>query len=244
MSKLSDRIRRTTRTEPAPLGFGLHAAAAQAPSMLIVVRTEVGKVADAAKAGADAVIIEGDPGKLKETGGLIVGAPAGNSGSQAAAALREKGVDFLVVGVGDGNAAAMLDEKLGFVVQLGEADLDDVRLRVVGELGIDAIILPAPESPVSVARLIEFRRIAGLVRAPVLVEADAGIDASLLHVLRDSGTAGVIVSSASKLGDLKERIASLPARGGRRDKGEDHDTALVPTAVGHGHDEDDDDYDD
>jgi predicted Fe-Mo cluster-binding NifX family protein len=240
MSKLSTRIRRTTRSEPAPLGFGLHQVKAESATMLIAVRTEASKVADAAKAGADIVIIEGSPGKLKDTGDLIVGANAGSADRAAAEKLRESGVDFLVVDLAGTNAEAMLDEKLGFAVQLGGADLDDVRLRVVGDLGLDAIILPAPEPPVTLERLIEFRRIAGLVRAPVLVEVDPGIDVALLQVLRDSGTAGVIVPAGRKLNDLKDRIASLPPRGRRREQ--EKDTALVPSA-GHGHDEDDD-YDD
>ncbi len=76
MSKLSDLIRKASRPEPAPLGFGAHVARARTPSLLTIVRLasgDAGKADEATRKGADAVIIDGaDPGRVKVAiGGVI-----------------------------------------------------------------------------------------------------------------------------------------------------------------------------
>jgi hypothetical protein len=242
MSKLSERIRRAARPEPAPFGFGAAAAPARSPSMLIIVRlaaNESARAADAAKAGADAVIVAGDPAKAKADG-AILGAALEKTDRNSATAARESGVDFLLLDAATALAEAMLDQKLGYVLQLTE-ELDDTRTRLLGDLNLDAIIVPSPQPPVTLARLLELRRVAGLARTPLLVQADAGIDASLLQVLRDSGAAGVVVDAAAigKLGELKERITNLPAAGKRHEERAEV-TVSAHAAAGHdGFDDDD-----
>jgi hypothetical protein len=167
MSKLSERIRRAARTVPAPFGFGAAMAPAKSPTMLIVVRlsaNESGKASDAAKAGADVVIGAGDPGRLKANG-AILGAALEKTDRDAATAAREAGIDFLLLDPATALAEAMLDQKLGYVLQLNEP-LDDTRTRIVGDLNLDAIIIPSPPPPVTLAQLLEIRRVAGLARTP------------------------------------------------------------------------------
>lgn len=246
MSKLSDRIRRAARSEPAAFGFTAVAQKAKAPTLLTVVRLgsgEGGKAADAAKAGADAVIVAGDAGKLKDAGDAVLGAAPDKTDRKTIAALRDAGADFVVV-TRDSLAEGMLEEKVGFVLELRE-ELEDTPLRLLGELSLDAIIVPAPKSPVTVQGALGLRRTAALGRAPLLVEDDGAADASLLHLLRDSGVAGIVVGASviGKLSDLKARIEAIPARGKRRDH--ERDSPLVPAQATSGHDhDDDDDYDD
>ena len=245
MSKLSEHIRRAARSVPAPFGFGAAMAPAKAPSMLIVVRlaaNESAKAAEAAKAGADVVIDAGDPARLKADG-VILGAALEKTDRNAATAAREAGVDFLLLDPATALAEAMLDQKLGYVLQLNEP-LDDTRTRLLGDLNLDAIIVPSPKAPVTLAQLLELRRVAGLARTPLLVQADVGIDASLLQVLRDSGAAGIVVdaSAIGKLSELKERIAGLPAAG-RRHEERAEVTVSANAVAGHGDDGFDDDDD-
>ncbi len=243
MSKLSDRIRRAGKADPAPFGFAAAARRPTAATLLTIVRlsaSEGGKAADAAKAGADAVIFAGDAGKLKDAGEAVLGATPDKTDRKSVAALRDAGADFVVLSH-EALAEAMLEEKVGFVLDL-RSELDDTHLRLLADLALDAIILPALKSPVTVEKLIELRRISALARAPLLVEDDGAADASLLQLLRESGAAGVVVPSSAigKLGGLRERISALPTRGKRR---EDHAEALVP-AQAQGHDHGDDDFDD
>src|SRR5262249_9529636 len=119
MSKLSDRIKRVSKVTPAPMGFGAATAQAQKqPGMLIVVSlaaNETGKAADAAKAGADAIILAGDPGKAKANG-TILGLAPDKADQKGASAAREAGVDFLVLDPAKALAEAMLDQKIGYVL--------------------------------------------------------------------------------------------------------------------------------
>lgn len=245
MSKLSDRIRRASKMIPAPIGFGPAAAQAKVPTMLIIVRlsgNEAGKAADAARAGADAVVIAGDLGKAKANGAILGLAPD-KADQKAAAAARQAGVDFLVLDPAKALAEAMLDQKLGYVLTLSEP-MDDVRTRLLGDLNLDAIIVKALPAPVTLAQLLELRRIAGLARTPLLVQADAGIDVALLQILRDSGAAGVVVeaSAIAKLAELRDRIASLPTAGHKTAERAEV-TVSSSAASGHNHDDYDDDDD-
>jgi hypothetical protein len=248
MSKLADRVRRAARVEPAPLGFAA-AARTQTATMLIVVKLggDTGKVKEALEKGADAVVLEVDAGKLrgaKIPDGTVVGVSTDKLDGKEAPALREAGADFAVVSE-DSAASGLLDEKLGFVMRVA-GDLEDTRLRLVGDLSLDAIIVETSDEPLTVARLLDLRRLVSLARAPMLVESDSGIDASALQVLRDAGAAGLLLpaSAIGKLGELRERIMSLPARGKRREDGGQTFAAAQPAVVGAGEHEDDFDDDD
>ena len=252
MSKLSDAIRLAGRPTPAPLGFGFgpRTAVATPSTMLCVVRlnsNEASKAEDAAKKGADALIIDGgDAGKVKDFAkkapGLVLGVRPQKTERDQVAALREAGADFVVLDAESGMADSLLEEKVGFVL-LSHADTDDTRLPLLAELNLDALIPPSPDGALTIERLLELRRVSALGRTPLFVEVSGDVDASRLHALRESGVAGVIVegSDVGKLGKLREVIAALPARGKRR---EERSEATIPAAAMAGHDHDDDFDDD
>jgi hypothetical protein len=236
---------------PAPLGFAARAAAAAPPSMLSVVRlasNEANKAEEAAKKGADAVIVDGvDAGKIKEFAkkapDILLGARPQKSDRENIASIKQAGADFIVLEADSGLAEALLEENVGFVLA-SRGQPEDTWLRLLGDLGLDALIAPAPDGDLTIERLLELRRVSALSRTPLLVEVPADAEASRLQALRESGVAGVIVdgSSLGKLEKLRETIAALPARGKRR---EERSEAMLPTGVGTaGHDHDDDDYDD
>lgn len=246
MSKLTDRIRRASRVEPAPLGFAPAARKVPASTMVVAIRlaaNEAGKIGDAANKGATVVILDGSAEKLREakaTGDAIIGLKLEKPDRKEAAAAREAGADFLLIDEAT-LAETLLDDKIGFVMSVS-SDLEDTRLRLLSDLNLDALLVAAPEPPVTVARVLDLRRVAGLGHAPLLVEVQPDIDASTLQILRESGATGVVIPAAgiAKLPELLERIASLPVRGRRK---EEHADALVP-AQSHGHDDDYDDDDD
>jgi len=237
MSKLADRIRKAARPEPAPLGFGAHAARATRSSLLVIARLssgDAGKAEEASKKGADVVIVDGaDAGKARDTvakaPGLTVGIRPNTADRKSVAALRDAGADFVVLDAESTAAEAMLEEKIGFVLD-HRGDGDDTGLRLLGEVGLDAIIIPSPPEHLTLAELLKLRRLAALTRVPLLTAVKPDAEAGHLHALRDSGVAGVIVESSAlgKLGDLKARIDSLPARGrGREERAE----AVLPAAT-------------
>jgi hypothetical protein len=248
MSKLADRIRKAALQEPAPLGFGARAQRTTNPTLLVIVRLgsgDVNKAEEALKKGADAVLVDGaDSGKAKDAAakgpGLAVGVRPSSPDRKSVASLRDAGADFVVLDAESASAEAMLEEKIGFVLDHLN-DTDDTGLRVLGELGLDAMIIPPLPEKLSLAELLKLRRVAALTRVPLLAAVKSDAEPGYLQSLRDSGVAGVIVESSAlgKLADIKSRIESLPARGRRR---EERAEAVLPAATP-GHDEDFDDDD-
>lgn len=237
MSNLGDRIRRASRPDPAPLGFGARASARKTPSLLALVRLsagDAGKAGEAASKGADAIILDGaDAGKAKDAVSRAAGTPVGvlpsHPDRKSVAALRDAGADFVVLDPETAPAEATLEEKIGLVLDY-HGDADDTALRLLGDLGVDAIIVPAPAERLTLRELLKLRRIAALTRTPLLTPVKHDAEPGFLQALRDSGVAGVIVESSAigKLGDLRSRIESLPARGRRR---EERAEAVLPAAV-------------
>jgi len=252
VSKLADRIRRAGRVEPAPLGFAAAAARPKAATLLCLVRlngNEANKAGEAAAKGADAVIVLGaDAGKLKDASGkagseAVLGAGLEKADRQKVTAAREAGADFVTLDAQSAMADALLEEKVGFVLAV-DGETDDTTLRLLGDLGLDGLVVPSPQGPLTLDGLLKLRRISALARTPMLTEVRADADASLLQALREAGVIGVIVdaSGIGRLEPLRERIASLPARGRRK---EERAEAVIPAGVtaaaGHDHEDDDDD---
>jgi len=247
MSKLGDRIRKAARVEQAAMGF-MALARTQSPTMLCLVRVagnDTKRAAEAVEKGADVIILDhADGGAVKEqgkkAGQAILGGRPERAERRDVAALREAGADFVVLDAQSAMAEALLEEKIGFVLEV-ESDADDTTLRLLGDLGLDALIVPPPDGSLTLQKLLGFRRLAMLSRTPLLTAVDSDWDAGRLQALRECGVAGVIVD-ASSIGNLQrlgETIASLPARGRRREERTD---ASLPAQVMAG--VSDDDYDD
>jgi hypothetical protein len=243
MSKLADRIKKIGRAEPQRIGFTA-TPAAPGPSLLVVVSLDVsdaGKAGEIVNAGADVLVFGGE---LKKGGAYPPGSGLrGESlGRAAVSAAREAGADFVLIGTRI-PSESLLEEGIGFVLELPE-DADDTRLRLLGDLNLDAIVVQAPPEPLTLESLLGLRRVASLTRTPLLASVETAVSGTALHALRESGVVGVIVTgaSAADIGALRERILALPPRGRRRDNGAE---ALLPAqaVVGGGEDDYDDDDD-
>ncbi len=238
MSKLSDLIRKASRVETAPMGFGAPAARQPAPSMLCLARLSAGdahRAAEAAGKGADAVICEGiDPGKLKEqvqkAGSAALGARPAKADRAAVAALRQAGADFVVLEAHSAPAESLLDEGVGLVL-VTSRDTPDTTLRLLADLSLDALLVPPPEDPLTVARALELRRLSVLARLPLLTDVPSDVDSSRLQALRDAGVAGVIIDGRAldRLPTLRRTVDALPPRGRRRE--ERHEVTLPVQAL-------------
>ncbi|OGO50796.1 MAG: hypothetical protein A2148_03715 [Chloroflexi bacterium RBG_16_68_14] len=207
MSKLADLIRRATRGEPAPLGFGA-GSRKTTPTMLLVAL--VGEhwargATDAAAAGADALLLTGRPGdkELAEAISAAQGRPCGllepETHAGQPAQLRSAGLDFLVLGP-QAPASALLEEKLGFLFHLRE-ELTDAQLRTLEALPVDALYLERELSPPTIWRQMELQRISGLARKPLLLQMRPDAEQQELLSLREAGVALIAL-------DLKERSAT------------------------------------
>ncbi|MEX0785581.1 MAG: hypothetical protein WD939_02995 [Dehalococcoidia bacterium] len=238
MPKLRDLIQRSTRADPAPLGFASQRSKS-APSIVLV--ASIGKdwkkgVANAAAAGADACLLTNGPAKndIADAVAAADGRPCGLLDGPA-----EAGLDFIVLGT-DAPASLLQDDELGRVL-LVPADLTDIQLRTMESLAVDALYLDQT-TPDTILGQMELRRVSGLARRPLLVPAPAEASQDALLSLRDAGGALLAVDATGGTGELsrlRALVDALPRR--KRGRHEGGPEVTVPSAAAHDHDHDDDD---
>lgn len=230
MSKLADKIRNASRSEPQPLGFGSAKAAVAATMVLAGVAPDAQAAAELARRGADVVII-GSPSSPaaaasgKDVTGAVAGARIAGKAANEAAAYREDGFDFVVFDPNSASATALLDDKIGYVLALPD-DLTDNEVRTLESFQLDAIDVGALAGPLTVRRQIDLRRIFAMTRKPLMAAVDAAISVVELQALRDTNVLVAVVEGAQNVERLRKTIDALPPRSRRKD--DDRPTPLVP----------------
>jgi hypothetical protein len=223
MSKLADAIRRSQRVEAAPLGFGAARLAAK-PSLLVGYQGPAAGLKDAREAGADLLIAEAETldaatvKKLREDAGdLVLGLKPARPGADTRA-LREAGADFLTFVPETTPAAALLDDDMGYVTLLGP-DPEELLLRSLESLSLEAVFLAGVPSPLTVAQQITLVRIASFSRKPLICLAPPDASSEDLQCLRAAGVVALVVEGApAGVARLKENVASMPPRRQRREE--------------------------
>lgn len=239
MGKLTELIRRATRAEPEPLGFGAGSRKPLATMLLLALAGDrwARAAGEAVAAGADAVLLAGRPGDRDVTEAIaaVDGRPCGilapDANADQLSRLSDAGLDFAVVGP-QAPANALLNEKLTLVLHLRE-DLTDVHLRALQPLPLDAIYVERETTPATIMRLIELQRLSGLSRKPVLLAVPPDSQQEDLVSLRDAGVALVALdlrerNAAETLRRLRETIDGLPRP--RRPRREERPEATLPGA--------------
>lgn len=249
MSRLGDKIRKALRLEAAPIGFRA-AAGRRAPPLLVVLRldsTDAAEVAAAVEKGADALLFRLPEGHRigffarakREEGALAEAAESARKAVEAAgdapcgvwqeeidregvAALVEAGIDFFVFGAEKTPAAALLENKAGYVLALG-AEMRDSQLRAIESLPLDAVMPREPDDALTVAGQIDMRRIVGLARKPLMITTAPTLEGPELESLRDSGVSLLLLNGneaqvLDALPELRKRIESIPAQPRRREE--------------------------
>jgi len=260
MSKLADKIRKITRVEPAPLGFGVAAVRSRPPSLLLMAHGPASGVrppADLAKSGLDALLLSLNPEKeaaeaarwAKAAGDLPCGLRVPSAASEAVAALKQAGIDFLAF-EDDVSADVLLNTEMGYVLVL-EGDPSDSLLRAMADFSLDALWLNDWHGPLTVRSQLELRRIYLLARTPLLVPVRPDVSAGDLECLRDTGVVGVAVdgrehSTWDRLAVLRQTIDGLsPPRLRRREERPDAVLpvrALVPESAEEEEEEEGEDF--
>jgi hypothetical protein len=158
-------------------------------------------------------------------------------------ALAEAGCDF-AIGTLEGTVATAFDtERMGQVL-VAASSMEDSVLRVLGSLGLDALLVEHGQGAMSLADQLQLVRLSSFTSTPLLVTVGADTPMSELRVLRDSGAACVLLAARSTAADvsaMSDRLRAVPPRKPRREGG---DIALVPAmaaAAGPDHEEEDDD---
>jgi hypothetical protein len=162
---------------------------------------------------------------------------AGDLTASTAKELADAGVDFVVLEAKNSEAAALLEERLGFVVKVDDdPDVDD--LRALESLNLDGLMLEKTPASLTLERQLRIARASALARKPLLCPVDADISKEDLQALRSVGVAVIVSEDASAIAALKERVLALPARKLRR---EERPAVALPRGAPPNRDEDEDD---
>jgi len=242
MSKLFERMRRAARAESRPVGFTTVATAPQ-PTMLVIAEATAKEAAKAAE-GADALLLPGDAdAAIKEhaKGSLPVGVRLAAGDRARVAALREAGVDFVVLD-DESAASALMEEDLSYILEV-PGEPTDTDLRALETLPLEALLVPPVEGPLTIRRSIGLRRFAAFTRRPLMLPADGSIDGADLEALRELNVL-LLLAPASAAAGLRDKVAALPPRRERRTGGRTGASAIGLGVVRvEEHDEDEDDED-
>jgi len=236
MSKLGDRIRKTMRMEPAPIGFRAVRPEKNPPLLVVALLDgdDPGKVAEAVEKGAGAVVLKGaKPDDVKEASGGAGEVPCGawpkEVDAKAVAALAEAGADFLVFDAESTPANSLLEEKLGYVLALKDGQ-DDTYLRVLESVALDGILLDGWTGPLTLRRQVELRRVAGLTRKPLMLPVSVLVESGDLECLRDAGVS-VLVVDGKALEELPSLVSMIQELPGPRRRRETALEVLLPRAA-------------
>jgi hypothetical protein len=211
--------------------------------MLVGFRGSAKDAESAGSAGADLVIVEARDleGKASAANNTVLGAWAKSIAPDKAKELRGNGADFLAFEPDSTPAASLLDEELGYVLVLPK-DPEELFLRSLDALTLDAIYIERISVPLTVMEQIDLARVGQLSRKPLIAQVQADISGEDLQCLRAAGVVAVLTEgTADGVTKLKTSVAALPARKTRR---EDRTVVSLPHGSVPSQDHDDDDDDD
>jgi hypothetical protein len=225
MSRLSEAIRRTQRTDAQPIGFGAQRTAPR-PSMLVALVAAGRAALDAAReSGADVLIVDrratGVPSESEVSaaraaaGEAPLGLWLGETPFEAPEALRKAGADFIVGGADSLPASVLLEEELGLVLE-ATPEAEEQALRLLAGLHLDAVYVDAAPHALTVARQLALGRVGLLSQRPLILAARPGLAGRELEVLRSAGVAVLATTEPGAVAGLKEAVLALPPRKPRR----------------------------
>ena len=224
MNKLTEKLRGLRSSRHRGLGFGALTAKSvgRGSSMLIGVQ---GKPV----AGADFVLTPKPANGID--GDTLLGVEPEELTAQSVGEAEAAGAAFVVVRPASARADAMLSENLDYALRVPDEAREETELRALATLRPTLAFGPSVSEPLTLPALIEIRRLAMLLGAPLAVGVPADADDGTLEALRDSGVVALVLQKASgkAIKTLRERIANLPER--KRSAASEVDP-LVPGVVG------------
>jgi len=237
------------------MGFGAARPAAK-PTMLVGFVGPSAEAEKAREAGAEIVMVDARPPgmvtrflggandvhpdaeKLRATAADLPAGVLASPDVEGVKLLKNAKLDFLAFESDHTPAAALLDEDLGYVLVLPPSP-EELFLRSLDPLNLEALFLDHLPSPLTVSRQIELTRIARLASKPIIARVPGNISSEDLQCLRAAGVIVVVVEAAADVTKVKEVVASLPVRKPKRDEARPVVALPRGTAPAEEHEDDD-----
>jgi hypothetical protein len=197
--------------------------------LVIAEADDVSSIGRAAADGADGIIFTGTLEQLPHVtdgiGTAILGVRVDSATAQDAAAASAAGADFLVCSDEHTEAAALLDQKLGYVLVapvpiapvLQGPHSDDDALRLLRPLDLDGLVISALPERMTLRQQLHVRRLSELARKPLFVRTEARVTATDLELWRDAGVVAV-VTNGYNVASLVEAANAVPPPRQPRDR--------------------------
>lgn len=235
MSKLREQIQDTYQSHSAPLGFTSHSQGKDKQSFVLVLAevSDTSAASTAVAAGVDALLYNNGqdslPAIVEAAGEIPVGARLAAATNDDITQMIKAGIDFLVFDVEQTEATALLNEELGHIAILTNANTSDDDLRLLQPLELDALLIPSSKDTLSVHDQLLTRRIAELTHKPLIVPVTTDISSNTLQVLRDAGTP-IVLTSNTNISALEHLVANTRDVPPPREPHTERPSPLLPTA--------------
>ena len=258
MSKLLELMEKVGHEPPVAFGFSPASKKSEArPAMMLLGRytpDQLAKSKNHDKTDIDAILLTVEEWNEEALGpvvesleDIIWGVQLRSVDAAQAGQLRDRGCDFILIQPGDTAASVLLEEDLATLVPV-EGSLSEETARAIHDLPIDAVVFtPGGDlAPLTVEKLMQYQSVLGMVSKPFLVSVPSALGGDELGPLRELGTVGLVLDSASQraVSRIRKALGGLPKQKGRPNRGMALVPQVGPTAVEHNHEEPDEDDED
>ncbi|MFC2059789.1 hypothetical protein ACFLTZ_01685 [Chloroflexota bacterium] len=219
MSKFVDKLGRTSRVVPQPMGFGQTRTISAKPKILLIVSLTdpgVGNMADCV-AGADAGLLHisesGAGAKIIQKMSQAMpdvpwGGWLGESSEGGVKQIVKAGYDFVIFSADRTSLAMLQDNKAGRILEV-EPALSDSLVRAINELPVDAVLIASGQRDgyrLTWHHLMLFQRFANLLTKPLLVSVPSAVTSDELRVLWEAGIDGIVLEIGTGQSDMLKEL--------------------------------------
>ena len=228
MSKLVKKLRQIYGNAAQPLGF--RAASAPSGKQMVLIAClqegESGRIAEAAKAEVDAILIHSQGPEKEQALGQVAGAvgdiPWGlwlDAMSEGCLEqLREAGADFIIFEASTTPAVLLQEEDTGKVLKVDLPE-DEGLISTINQLPIEAVLVKVKKEGevLTISELMGCQWVADAVDKPLLVATQGELTDKEIQSLWEVGVRGLVVEVKEKqlgksLTRLSQAIGALPAK--------------------------------
>jgi hypothetical protein len=227
VSKLIEKLKKTSQESSQPMGFGAARLQPQKPKIQLVAWLTADALSPAAASGADGVILEGIKASSKavkaaaQTFGEIPWGILLKENGKDVNSLVTAGCDFLVFP--SNIPVSALDNKAGKIFVL-DPSLPEGMLRSLGVLEVDVVLPDKEFKDITWQDLMQIRYLGGTAGKSLLLSVSEDITAAELKALWEVGVTGVVLKGGD-IKKLRQIIDGTPFPSRRKHKGMD---AMVP----------------
>ena len=243
MSKLIDKLKRTSQAVIQPMGFRSQQPASSKPEMLLIASLAQSDVDNPAEyvAGADAWVLPPDSKPSTKTSrsekkppavsDIVQGRWLKSVTKESTSQILKAGHDFVIFPAAETPLASFQSDEPGTIMEV-DMSTGEGLLRAINDIPVDAVLITGKEelNHLTWYHLMIFRRFANLLTKPLLALVPLDMTPDELQALWEADIRGVVIEikagqPSGKVKELRQMVDNLtPPPPHKRNKVE----ALLP----------------